>query len=73
MDKQEQLHADGERLMRDVLGKSTEDAHKLCGDAGFALRYTKIDGRPCIVTQDVRFDRISAAVSNGHVYAAHVG
>jgi hypothetical protein len=73
MDKQEQLHADGKRLMQDVLGKSTEDAHQLCADAGFALRYTKIDGRPCMITADCRMDRISAAVSNGHVYAAHVG
>jgi hypothetical protein len=73
MDKYQQLRADGERLMQDVLGKSTEDAHALCVAAGFALRYTKIDGRPCMITADSRMDRVSAAVSNGHVYAAHVG
>ena len=73
MDKYQQLRADGQRLVAEVQGKTTEEAHELCKAAGFAVRYYNVDGRARMITADVRMDRIGFDVCDGLITNASVG
>lgn len=63
----------GAKLAHDVVGRSAEDAKDLCNAAGFSMRYLHIDHHSCMITADIRMDRISVSVSRGKVIAAAVG
>lgn len=48
-------------------GLNTEDAEKLCVEAGMIMRVTVKDGEPLMVTQEIRSNRLNVSVDGNIV------
>jgi hypothetical protein len=60
-------------LLETLIGMSETDAYKLCKENGYASRTTIEDGKPYIITCDLRFDRVNFEIENGLVTKANIG
>lgn len=49
------------------IGKPFEALQAACKSAGWRVRIVKMDGRPCIGTQDFRTDRYNVSVIDGKI------
>ena len=58
-------------LLKTLIGKTQEEAKKLCLSNGFIYAPSKIDGRAIIVTRDYRLDRIYVDVENNFITKAN--
>lgn len=73
MDKYQRLRETGHWLSEFAIGKTSGELARACEDAGFTWRYVYIDSKPCMITADVRMDRIGIHVSKGIITAASAG
>lgn len=71
MDKYQALRENIERTCRAMIGKTPDEATKVCEDAGLYWRAISIDGRGCMITADCRMDRIDATIKNGVITKAN--
>lgn len=73
MDKYRDLRNRGNKLAHDAVDKQVDVVVEMCERAGFKYRYISIDNKPCMITADVRMDRLGIHVSKGVVIAASIG
>lgn len=72
-DKYQKMRETGHWLVNYAVGKTVGELARACEDAGFTYRYLHIDTKACMITADVRMDRIGISTSKGIVIAASVG
>ena len=60
-------------LLETLIGMLEDDAYKLCKENGYDSRTTIEDGKPYIITCDLRFDRVNFEIENGLVIKANLG
>ena len=60
-------------LLETLIGMPETDAYKLCKENGYDSRTTIEDGKPYIITCDLRFDRVNFEIENSIVIKANLG
>src|ERR1044071_5126762 len=71
--KYHELHNKVVTVSQQIIGKTTSEACKICEDNGLQYRWVSINGAGCMVTADVKFDRIGFHVENGIVAEVNNG
>ena len=60
-------------ILKQVKGKTVEEAIRLCKENKFKFRITKEDDRCLMITMDCWMNRVSAEVENGIVIKCNIG
>lgn len=60
-------------FLTSLIGKSEEDAKKLCSENDFHYRVVREDSKHYMVTCDYRLDRVNIEIDNGIVTKFDIG
>lgn len=60
-------------ILKQVKGKSVEEAIRLCNENKFRFRVVKEDDRNLIITMDCWMNRVSVELENGIVSKCSIG
>lgn len=72
-DKYRILREKVERVCKELLGKSFTEALEITGKENLYLRMLSADGKGCMITADVRMDRIGIHLKDGKIVSAEGG
>ena len=64
---------ENKELLESLIGKTKEDAQKLCDENRFKMRVIREDSNNYKITLDCRFDRINIRLDNNLVTSCDVG
>ena len=62
-----------EELLKSLIGKTKEDAQKLCDENKFKMRIFREDSTSYAITMNYRFDRINVRLDNNLVTSCDAG
>jgi hypothetical protein len=62
-----------ENTAKNVIDMDADDAKAMLNAHGVSWRIAQIDGKRCILTADLRMDRVNITISDGKVVGADVG
>lgn len=73
MNQYAEMRKKAEDMAEKVKGLHASHAEKVIEEAGLHSRWVRFNGHACVVTRDVRLDRIGLIVENGIVVDTEIG
>jgi len=61
-----------EDILKQIIGKSLSEARRISKENGYDTRVSLVDGRVCMITDDIRNDRIDLIINNDIVTNANI-
>ena len=73
-EREDKFFAEVREELKKFIGKPLDEVRAEVEQAGWwAFRITQVDGKPRIITHDLKMNRVNVRVENGNVTEAYLG